>query len=81
MKNCVVCVAVLVASGFLPAVCVGDAITDTIAIIGDKGDGQIGADGTIAGIDWGADRTGTGGNNNRGLALIFAQLREFALQR
>jgi hypothetical protein len=40
-------------------------------IVGNDRDGQIGADGSIAGIFAHQDRTGTGGNNHRGLALIY----------
>jgi hypothetical protein len=55
--------------GFL--ICVSQANAGVISVVGDTGDGQIGADGSIAGIPVQSDRTGTGGDNSRGLALIY----------
>ena len=51
----------------------GDCVTNAgyISVLGDSGNGQIGADGSIAGIGIQKDRVGTGGDNERGLALIY----------
>lgn len=50
---------------------VGAANASILGIVGDLGDGQIGSDGSVAGIAQPRDRTGTGGDNRRGLALIY----------
>ena len=58
-------------AAFAVSLSVGIANAGVISVVGDSGNGQIGADGSIAGIGLEKDRTGTGGDNSRGLALIY----------